>query len=394
MQEIKDFLKKDSASGILLCGAAVLALLCANTPLLSTLYAQLLDMPVEVRLGPLFIGKPLLLWINDGLMAVFFFLIGLELKREVLEGELSEVRKVILPAVGALGGMVAPALIYVGVNWDSPETLRGWAIPAATDIAFAMGVLALLGPRVPLALKVFLVSLAVFDDVGAIIVIALFYTHDLSVVALVVALSCLIVLYVMNRFMRLSEPVPYMLVGFIMWAAVLKSGVHATLAGIALAMFIPLRCSKDPDRSPAKELEHDLHPSVSFFILPVFAFANAGLPLAGLSLDSFMHPVPLGIMLGLLVGKQLGVFGFCWIGVKLGMARLPAGVNWMQLWGVAVLCGVGFTMSLFIGSLAFSTETSAAHVFDERLGILAGSIISGVLGYLVLKKILPDAPKK
>ncbi len=389
MQEIKDFLKKDSASGILLCVAAMLALFFANTPVLAAIYSQFLEVPVEIRFGPLFIGKPLLLWINDGLMAVFFFLIGLELKREVLEGELSEVRKIVLPAVGAFGGMLVPALIYAAINWRSPETLGGWAIPAATDIAFAMGVLALLGKRVPLSLKVFLVSLAVFDDVGAIVVIAIFYTHDLSLFALTVACSCLVVLFVMNRMLKISVPVPYMLVGFIMWAAVLKSGVHATLAGIVLAMFIPLRCPKDPERSPARELEHDLHPSVSFFILPVFAFANAGLPFEGLSMESFTHPVPLGIMLGLLLGKPLGVFGFCWIAAKLRWVVLPTGVSWIQLLGVAILCGVGFTMSLFIGSLAFSSTTAVSHVFDERLGILVGSLLSGLLGYLLLNVVLP-----
>jgi NhaA family Na+:H+ antiporter len=394
MKEIKDFLQDGTAGGILLGLAALFALICANTPILSYFYGYLLDMPVEIRLGPLFIGKPLLLWINDGLMAVFFFMIGLELKREALEGELSDIRKVVLPAAGALGGMLVPALIYAAVNWNSPETISGWAIPAATDIAFAIGVLALLGQRVPLSLKVFLVSLAVFDDVGAIIVIALFYSHELSIQALTIAAVCLVILYCMNRFAKLSEPFPYLLVGFVMWAAVLKSGVHATLAGISLAMFIPLRCPRDPERSPAKEMEHDLHSSVSFVILPLFAFANAGLPMTGLTPQSFLHPVPLGIMLGLVVGKQVGVMALCWLSVQSGLAKLPTGVNWIQLWGVAILCGVGFTMSLFIGSLAFHHEAMSSRVFDERLGILAGSILSGVLGYWVLNRVLPPARVK
>lgn len=389
--DFREFLKLDTASGILLGGAAILALIFANTPL-AVVYNQFLDMPLEIRVGPLFVGKPLLLWINDGLMAIFFFLVGLELKREVLEGELSDVRQIVLPAIGALGGMAAPALIYIGLNLDDPAAIRGWAIPAATDIAFAMGVLSLLGARVPPALKVFLVSLAIFDDIGAVIIIALFYTSELSTTALLIAASCIVALYILNK-KGVSEIVPYMLIGLIMWTAVLKSGVHATLAGVVLAMFIPVRCSKEEGRSPLKELEHDLHASVSYVILPVFAFANAGLNLHGIGLDQVLHSVPMGIALGLIVGKQVGVFSFCWVAVKLGLARLPQGINWINLYGVSLLCGIGFTMSLFIGSLAFDAN-NMGHLFDERLGILLGSIVSGILGYLVLNKCLANVPAK
>lgn len=382
---IKDFLKLEAASGILLVAAALLALLLANTPL-SAYYNLLIEMPVEVRVGPLQLAKPLLLWVNDGLMAVFFFLVGLELKREIIEGELSDLRKVSLPAIGALGGMLVPAGFYAAINWGDASALQGWAIPAATDIAFALGVLALLGQRVPVALKLFLVSLAIFDDVGAIIIIALFYTSSLSTLALVIALACLTVLWRLNRRGK-TELTPYLLVGLVMWMAVLKSGVHATLAGAVLALFIPLRDPRRPEYSPLRALEHDLHTTVAFGILPLFAFANAGISLQGVGFDYLLHPVPLGIAVGLFVGKPLGVFTFCWLGVRLGLARLPAGVDWHLLFGVAVLCGIGFTMSLFIGSLAFE-DSGSNLMFDERLGIIAGSLLSGGLGYFLLRRRL------
>jgi len=382
---LRDFLKAETASGVLLVAAAVLAMILANSPL-SGLYALLIEMPVEIRIGPLHLAKPLLLWINDGLMAVFFFLIGLELKREMLEGSLRDPRQVALPAMGAIGGMVVPALIYVAVNWGDAVAIQGWAIPAATDIAFALAILMLLGPRVPVALKVFLVSLAIFDDVGAILIIALFYSGDLSLSALWIVVGCTVVLTVLNR-RGVAVLTPYILVGAVMWVAVLKSGVHATLAGIALAMFIPMADPKRPDYSPLRELEHDLHTVVAFGILPLFAFANSGVSLVGVGLDYLLHPVPLGIAAGLFFGKQLGVFLFSWIGVRLGIASLPEGVTWHGLYGVAILCGVGFTMSLFIGSLAFE-ETGTNLLFDERLGIIAGSLVSGLLGYLYLRKTI------
>lgn len=382
----RDFLKLEASSGILLVIAAVVAMVVANSPL-APIYDALIDLPVEVRIGALEIAKPLLLWINDGLMAVFFFLVGLELKREVLEGQLSDPKEIVLPALGAFGGMLVPALIYIWFNQGNGAALQGWAIPAATDIAFALAILALLGSRVPLSLKIFLVSVAIFDDVGAIVIIALFYTSDLSVASLVVAAACLPALWLLN-WRGVLEKTPYLLIGIVMWVAVLKSGVHATLAGVLLAMFIPLR---DPEKqsSPLHDIEHDLHTAVAFGILPIFAFANAGISLGGLSVDAFLHPVPLGIMAGLFIGKQLGVFVFCGLGVLLGVARLPGDMRWTHIYGTALLCGVGFTMSLFIGSLAFE-ETGVNLLFDERLGIIAGSILSGVCGYLVLRMTLPE----
>ena len=385
LDTFRDFLKLEAASGIILVVAAVLAMIIANSPL-APIYGALIELPVEVRVGDLEIAKPLLLWINDGLMAIFFFLVGLELKRELIEGQLSDPKEIVLPALGAFGGMLVPAAIYIGFNQGDNIALQGWAIPAATDIAFALAILALLGSRVPLSLKIFLVSVAIFDDVGAIAIIALFYTSDLSVGALMTAATCLPVLWLLNR-RGVLERTPYLLIGLVMWIAVLKSGVHATLAGVLLAAFIPLR---DPHKevSPLHEIEHDLHTAVAFGILPVFAFANAGISLSGVSIESFLHPVPLGIVTGLFVGKQIGVFAACWLGVRLGVARLPRDLRWTHIYGTALLCGVGFTMSLFIGSLAFE-ETGVNLLFDERLGIIAGSVLSGICGYLVLKISLP-----
>jgi NhaA family Na+:H+ antiporter len=388
---IRDFLKLESAAGILLAIAAALAMVVANSPLVAY-YNLLIDLPVQIRVGPLEIAKPLLLWINDGLMAVFFFLVGLELKREVLEGELAKLRVALLPAAGATGGMLVPAAIYVWINWGDPVAIQGWAIPAATDIAFALGILSLLGKRVPVALKVFLVSLAIIDDLGAIVIIAIFYTSDLSVTALLVALACLPLLFFLNR-RGVCELAPYLLIGLVMWVSVLKSGVHATLAGVVLALFIPIRNPQRPEHSPLRQLEHDLHTAVAFGILPLFAFANSGISLAGAGLDYLLHPVPLGISAGLFLGKQVGVFLFSWIAVRAGIADLPAGVRWPHLYGVALLCGVGFTMSLFIGSLAFE-QTDATLLFDERLGIIGGSILSGVAGYLVLRATLSRNPRE
>ncbi|WP_438957481.1 Na+/H+ antiporter NhaA [Porticoccus sp.] len=381
---ISRFFRLESAGGIVMMLAAIAALICANSPV-RAYYGLLLDTPVAVMIGEFVVAKPLLMWVNDGLMAVFFFLVGLELKRELIEGELSEKRKIILPGVGALGGMLVPAMIYLSFNSGDGLASQGWAIPAATDIAFALGVLSLLGSRVPVSLKIFLTSLAVFDDIGAIIIIAIFYTSNIYPAALLLVCSCLPVLALLNRYNVESKSL-YIAVGTIMWLAMLKSGVHATLAGVIMAMFIPLR-TDNPGVSPLKIMEHDLQALVAFFVLPVFAFANAGISFSGLGAAQFFHSVPMGIALGLFIGKQVGVFGSCWIAVRLGAAKLPKDMSWGGLYGVAALCGIGFTMSLFISSLAFE-GIDIKLIFDERLGILAGSIMSGVIGYLVLRRCL------
>lgn len=371
------FFQLEAASGLLLIAAAVLALVINNSPL-SYLYNGLLDVPVAVKVGALEIAKPLLLWINDGLMALFFLLIGLEVKREVVDGHLSKPSQIVLPATAAVGGMVIPALIYWFINRDDPAAVAGWAIPTATDIAFALGVLALLGKRVPVSLKLFLMTLAIIDDLGAIIVIALFYSGTLSSVSLLLAGACLVALLAMNR-LGVVKLGPYLIIGLVLWVCVLKSGVHATLAGVALALCIPLR-TRNAETSPLLSLEHALHPWVAYAILPLFAFANAGVSLAGMNLESFTHPVPLGIAVGLLLGKMVGVFGLTWIAIKLGLAALPAGANWGQLLGVAILCGIGFTMSLFVGSLAF-VPGSSDYAGMDRMGILTGSFFAAVIGY-------------
>jgi NhaA family Na+:H+ antiporter len=379
---IKDFFKMESSAGILLFMSAVLALVIANSPL-SQYYNLLLDTPVAVQIGALTVDKPLLLWINDGLMAVFFFLVGLELKRELLEGELADKRNIVLPGIGAIGGMLAPAMVFFWFNKDDPMALQGWAIPAATDIAFALGVLKILGPRVPTSLKIFLTSLAIFDDIGAILVIAFFYTSQISMTALVVVAVCIPLLWLINK-KGVEATSTYILIGVIMWVAMLKSGVHATLTGVILAMFIPIKSTINPDYSPLKELEHNLHSAVAYIILPIFAFANSGIDLAGVGVEQLMHPVPLGIALGLIVGKQVGIFSLCWLAIKMKWATLPEGSNWVSLYGIAALCGIGFTMSLFIGSLAYE-ETQFNIFFDERLGIIVGSMVSALIGYFVLR---------
>ena len=381
---IREFLRLEAASGILLFVAALAAMLSANSPL-AGLYGEFLDTPVEVRIGGFEIAKPLLLWINDGLMAVFFFLVGLEIKREVLEGELSRPSQIALPAIAAAGGMLMPGLIYAWLNWGNPVAIRGWAIPAATDIAFALGVLALFGRRVPASLKVFLLTLAILDDLGAIVIIALFYTENLSLSSLGTAAAALAVLALLNGRGIRAVP-PYIFIGVVMWAAVLKSGVHATLAGVALAFFIPMRAPGGD--SPLRKLESDLHPAVAYAILPLFAFANAGVPLAGLSPATLTGTVPIGIALGLLGGKLVGVLGASFVAIRMGFARLPEGMTWAQMAGVALLCGIGFTMSLFVASLAFEAQ-AARLAIESRLGILAGSIASGLAGYLVLQRALP-----
>ena len=379
---IRDFLRLESASGLLLVAATVLAMLIQNSPA-SPFYDALLGTPIAVSVGALEIAKPLLLWINDGLMAVFFFLVGLEIKREVLDGELSNPQQVMLPLVAALGGMLVPAAIYAALNWDNPSTLQGWAIPAATDIAFALGVLSLLGSRVPTSLKLFLMTLAIADDLGAIVIIALFYTSELSTLSLLVAAGALLVAFAMNR-LGVLNITAYLFVGLVLWVAVLKSGVHATLAGVLLAFFIPLRTPSDVEEPPLRRLEKDLHPSVAYGILPLFAFANTGISLSGLTLATLLEPVTLGIAAGLFIGKQVGVFGFAWVTIRLGLARLPNGSGWLDLYGVSILCGIGFTMSLFISSLAFGQNAAYNEVHD-RLGILIGSLLSACAGYALLR---------
>ncbi|WOE80889.1 Na+/H+ antiporter NhaA [Pseudomonas protegens] len=373
------FFAMEAASGLLLIAAAILALIINNSPL-SWLYNGLLETPVVAQIGALKIAKPLLLWINDGLMALFFLLIGLEVKREVLEGQLSKPSQIVLPGLAAIGGMLVPALIYWFLNRDNPAALNGWAIPTATDIAFALGVLALLGKRVPTSLKLFLMTLAIIDDLGAIVIIAIFYSGALSTLSLMLAAACIAALVAMNR-MGVVKLGPYMIIGLILWVCVLKSGVHATLAGVTLAFCIPLR-TRNAEPSPALALEHALHPWVAFGILPLFAFANAGLSLSGVTLESFTHHVPMGIAIGLLLGKTIGVFGLSWLAVKAGLTALPAGANWGQVLGVAILCGIGFTMSLFVGSLAF-VPGSSEYAGMDRMGILTGSLLAALIGYAV-----------
>ncbi len=386
---ITRFFQLEAAGGLLLIAAAALALIINNSPL-SWLYNAFLETPVEARIGALHIAKPLLLWINDGLMALFFLVIGLEVKREVLEGHLSKPSQIVLPGAAAIGGMVVPALIYVALNTGNAEALNGWAIPMATDIAFALGVLALLGKRVPVSLKLFLMTLAIIDDLGAIIVIALVYSGELSQLSLILAAVSIIALIAMNR-SGVSRLAPYLLVGLVLWICVLKSGVHATLAGVVLAFCIPLRTSSKA--SPLLTLEHGLHPWVAYGILPLFAFANAGVSLAGVTMESFTHPVPLGIAAGLLLGKTLGVFGLTWLAVKTRMASLPKEANWGHVLGVSILCGIGFTMSLFVGSLAFEPGVSA-YAGEDRMGILTGSILSAIIGYGVMVLACRATPKR
>ncbi|TET87950.1 MAG: Na+/H+ antiporter NhaA [Sulfurovum sp.] len=382
-QFIQEFIQKESSAGILLIFVTILALFLQNSGF-STHYAGFLHTPVEVRFGDLQIAKPLLLWVNDGLMAVFFFLIGLEVKREVMEGHLSSLSQITLPGIAAVGGMVVPALVFIWFNQGAEFAMNGWAIPTATDIAFALGILSLLGPRVPISLKIFLMALAIIDDLGAIVIIALFYTSELSMLSIIIAGISLVVLFTMNR-LDVAKKAAYIIVGVILWVSVLKSGVHATLAGVALAFMIPLH-SKDSEGksfSMLKQMEYDLHYWVAFLILPLFAFVNAGVDLGDISLEEMAGPVPLGIMAGLFIGKQVGVFGFSWIAIKLGIASLPSEANWKQLYGVSVLTGIGFTMSLFVDSLAYN-DTKLYH-YADKLAILLGSFLSAIVGYLILK---------
>jgi NhaA family Na+:H+ antiporter len=382
---IQEFIRLETSGGVVLMIAAIFAMIIANTPLSAT-YDLILGTYIKVGIGNFEIAKPAILWINDGLMAIFFFLVGLEIKREVLAGELSSFDKAILPIMAAIGGMAVPGIIFAIVNWGTPENLNGWAIPTATDIAFALGILALIGSRAPIALKIFLLAIAIIDDLGAIVIIAIFYTSELSINALSISMIGFAAAIALNR-LGIQRTAPYLLVGIIVWVFVLKSGVHATLAGVLIAFTIPLK-AKNEDEALLYKMEHGLHPWVAFLILPVFAFANAGVNFTGIGIDDLLQPLTLGIAVGLFLGKQIGVFLATWIGVKSGIARLPENVSWKHVYGVACLTGVGFTMSLFIGSLAFTTADVMNAV---RLGVVLGSVLSGIIGYLLLKSAAHDS---
>ncbi|MFH8133332.1 Na+/H+ antiporter NhaA [Pantoea osteomyelitidis] len=378
--KLKKLLHNDATGGIVLIIAAVLAMLLANNSATQQGYQALLATPVEFRFGELDISKNLLLWINDALMAIFFLMVGLEVKRELVMGALARREQAVFPLIAALGGMLVPGLLFLLFNGGDAVTRSGWAIPTATDIAFALGILALLGSRVPPALKIFLMALAIIDDLGAIVIIALFYTNDLSVLALGVAAVAIAVLVLMNL-LNVRNTGLYLLVGLVLWTAVLKSGVHATLAGVVVGFLIPL--AKKEGHSPAIHLEHALHPWVRWVILPLFAFANAGVSLAGVSADSLFSLLPLGIVIGLFIGKPLGITLFCWLAVKTGLAKLPENTRMADICAVGVLCGIGFTMSIFIASLAYG-DADAQLITLAKLGILLGSVISAVVGYGML----------
>ncbi len=377
-----DFFRLEAAGGIMLVTASIVALVVANSSL-DGLYQNFLSFPVHIGIADFAIKKPLVLWINDGFMAIFFLLVGLELKREFIEGQFADRKQILLPAMCALGGMIVPMALYAGINWNDSVALRGTAIPAATDIAFALGVLSLLGSRVPVALKLLLTAIAVADDLGAIIIIAIFYTSNLSFLSLGLAALAVAGLYLLNLFsvMRLSA---YLLVGLVLWVAVLKSGVHATLAGVVLGLCIPLGSADEAAARPSEKLEHFVHPWVVYFILPLFAFANAGVSLQGIRWSNLTDAIPLGIIVGLFIGKQVGVFGVAYALLKLKWVRLPDGLTLPILWGLSMLCGIGFTMSLFIGSLAFEGQGELLQV-SYRLGILVASCIAAISAFLFLK---------
>jgi Na+:H+ antiporter, NhaA family len=380
---MRRFFDSEASGGIILMGVTVIALAVANSPLAGTYFAIL---------KTYVLGLSVLHWINDALMAVFFLLVGLEIKREMLDGQLSTWPRRILPGIAAFGGMVAPALVYLAITWNEPQLHHGWAIPAATDIAFALGVLAILGSRVPTSLKIFLTALAILDDLGAIIIIAFFYTSDLSLPMLGAAALCLAALVAFNRF-GVMALLPYLAVGAILWFFVLKSGIHATLAGVALALTIPLQPHPKKTRTedaPLHRLEHALQPWVAYAIIPIFGFANAGVPLSGLSFDTLLSPLPLGIAMGLFIGKQVGVYAFAYAAVHLGFADMPAGATRAQCYGVALLCGIGFTMSLFIGALAFPDQPELSDA--TKIGVLMGSVLSVLAGYVVLSLAPREQP--
>lgn len=383
---LRRFLANESSGGIVLAMAALLALVISNSPW-GDAYKHFWHLSAEIRLAEdwLVLKKPLLIWVNDLWMAVFFFLVGLEIKREFIEGELAQRSQVVLPAVAALGGMAVPALIYVLFNYNHPTALSGWAIPSATDIAFAIGIVTLLGSRVPASLKVFLTAVAIIDDLGAIVVIAVFYTNGLSPTMLWGAAGCIGVLFLLNR-AGVSNLGAYVLLGLVMWVFVLKSGVHATLAGVVTALAVPMRSADGA--SPLERAEHALHPWVAFVVLPVFAFANAGVSLLGVAPSILLESVTLGIALGLLAGKAIGVYGTSWLLVRMGWAQRPTGASWRQFFGVCVLCGIGFTMSLFIGELAFVGQHELE--IELKLGVIVGSLLSGAAGAWILSSRSPQ----
>ena len=391
---LQKFFTTEAIGGMLLLAAAVMAMILKNSAYGDN-YSAFLETPVAVTIGvmdgALDIKKPLLLWINDGLMAIFFFMIGMEVKREILIGQFSDIKQTILPIIAGIGGIAVPAIFYFLLTADNPEAIQGWAIPTATDIAFALGILALVGPGVPVALKLFLMTLAIIDDIGALAIIAFFFTSKLSMTAIIVAGISVVALITMS-IRGVTRLAPYIFVGLILWASVLKSGVHATLAGVILGFCIPMG-PREPGReteSPLQMLIHEVHPWAAFFILPLFAFANAGISLTGMKLADLFTGVPLAIMVGLLVGKQVGVFGFSWLAIKMKLCELPEGISWQQLYGAAILCGVGFTMSLFIGSLAFEEGGVLGTTRPDRLGIIAGSLLAGIAGFVVLKLATPN----
>ena len=378
---LKAIIHSDTSGGIVLIAAAFVALIFANSGL-NSVYSGILNLPIVIAAGSFDISKPLFLWVNDGLMALFFLLVGLEVKREFLEGSLSEPSQVVLPGIAALAGVVFPALIYAAFNWGDAYAIRGWAIPSATDIAFAIGIFSLFSRHLPISLKMFLLSVAIFDDIAAILIIALFYSQDLSFLSLLVASVGTVCLFVLNR-LHVRYVSAYMVIGIVIWVAVLKSGVHATLAGFLIAWFIPIKLTNQYDQPILISLEHDLKPWIAFCVLPIFAFVNAGVDLRGIGFDTLMTPVTLGIIVGLFIGKQLGIFGICWLSIKLKIAKIPEGATWRELYGVCVLAGIGFTMSLFIGSLAFEGDGTelTSHV---KLGVLTGSLLSAICGAIIL----------
>ena len=390
LRNVTPFINAQTMGGVLLALSAVVALLLSNSPW-SGFYQALLQFPAEIRLGgdALVLAKPMIVWVNDLWMAVFFFLVGLEIKRELIDGELASLRQVMLPAGAAFGGMVMPALIYTLINASDPVAVRGWGIPMATDIAFALGILVVLGSRVPVSLKIFLTAVAIIDDLGAILVIAFFYTDNLSLGMLLAAGAGALVLLAFNRWHVIAIG-PYVLVGLVIWVCVLKSGIHATLAGVITALAIPMSDGKGG--SPLHTAEHALQPWVAYLVLPVFAFANAGVFLGDVTVDSLVQTVPLGIAAGLLLGKPVGVLGASWLMIRLGYGCLPEQSNWLQFAGVAVLCGVGFTMSLFIGSLAFE-GADAVYASQVKIGVLLGSLASAVLAVILLLKSEPALPE-
>ncbi len=375
----KWFFKLEAASGLILLISAIIALIISNSTY-SNIYFDSLNEYLFIGINNFGLKLSVLHWINDALMAIFFFFVTLEIKREFIQGELSTIKQAILPVVGAVGGMLVPALIYIYINYETPETLNGWAIPSATDIAFSIGILSLLGSRVPISLKVFLTALAIIDDLGAIIIIAFFYTGDLNIYYLALIIGTFVVLVILNRF-GVKKFLPYLIVGIFLWFFTYKSGVHATIAGVLLACSIPHR-KKDHDFSLLTKIEHSISPYVAFGIMPLFAFANAGVSLNGLTFASLLAPVPLGILLGLFIGKQFGVFIFSYISIKAGFAQMPNNANWVAFYGVGVLTGIGFTMSLFVGNLAFAE--SAQYIDGVKIGVLSGSLLSTIFGYFLL----------